>query len=88
MGSETMRNPLSNSNGQVIIENVLLMTILIGGIIFLSNSLRESETVAKLVSGPWTKISGMLECGVWEAPSKACSQHPNQTNRGVSLRPQ
>lgn len=87
MGSETMRNPLSNNNGQVIIENVLLMTILIGGIIFLSNSLRESQTVAKLVSGPWTKISGMLECGVWEAPSKACTKHPNQTDRSVSYDP-
>lgn len=79
--------PLSNNRGQVVIENILMLIILIGGISFLSTSLRESQAIAKLVSGSWTKIAGMIECGVWEAPSKACTLHPNQLKRSVSLDP-
>lgn len=83
-----MKKTLANNKGQFVIETVLMMIVTIGFFIWGTNQLREGKFLAKLVGGPWAKVAGMLEAGVWEAPEAARKQHPNQINRSVSVRPQ
>ena len=86
-GADAMKNPLRNRKGQFLIENVLMMIVTIGFLIFATKSLREGKYLAKLISEPWLKVSGMIEAGVWEAPKTAQSKHPNQINRSLALDP-
>jgi len=82
-----MQNPLRNRKGQFVIETVLLMVLMIGTFAWATNQLREKQYLAKLISGPWVKVSGMIESGVWEAPDKARKLHPNQINRSNTVDP-
>lgn len=78
---------IKNNRGQFAIEAVLLMIATVGIFMAGTNALRESKFLAKTISGPWEKVSGMLEAGVWEAPAAARKQHPNQIDRSRSLDP-
>ncbi|WP_374076747.1 hypothetical protein [Bdellovibrio bacteriovorus] len=83
-----MKNPLRNRKGQFVIEGVLLLVVTVGAFLWATNYLREEKILAKLISGPWEKISGMIESGVWEAPDKARKQHPNQISRSNTVKPE
>jgi hypothetical protein len=80
--------PLQNHRGQFLVETVLMMTVMVGLFVFATSQLRERKYMAKLIGGPWQKISGMIESGVWEEPAKAKTLHPNQINRSNSLDPE
>ena len=79
---------LLNKKGQFVIETVLMMIITISLFLWGMGELRESKILAKLVSGPWLQISGMIEAGVWDAPERARGSHPNTNPRSLSLDPQ
>ena len=81
------RSFLKNQKGQFAIEAVLLMLITIGALAWATNQIREGNYLAKLIGGPWGKVSGMIECGVWSTPVKARPFHPNQLNRSLTLDP-
>lgn len=81
------RNVASNEKGQFVIEAVLLMIVMLGILIGSVNALRDSKFLAKLVSGPWERVSGMMESGVWKPAKDARQAHPNQTNRSISINP-
>lgn len=87
MESPRLGSKKLNNKGQVVIEYILLMVLAVGGITFLANTFRESQTIAKLVDGPWQKMAGMIECGVWEARKDACTKHPNNLSRSLSYEP-
>jgi hypothetical protein len=82
-----MKNALRNNKGQFLIENVLMMLVTIGFLIFATKELREGKYLAKLISDPWQKVAGMIESGVWEPPKTAQTKHPNQINRSLALDP-
>ncbi len=79
---------LKNSNrqaGQVIIEAVLLAVIFVALWMSITNYVKNTNMVKKLIEdGLWTKISGMIENGVWENPQKGRKLHPNNLDRSVS----
>lgn len=82
-----MERKVLNSRGQFAIEAILLLMVTVGLFVAATNQLRERQVLAKLVEGPWKKVAGMIETGVWEDPKTARAKHPNQANRGVTFDP-
>jgi len=78
----------AQQRGQVIIEMVLLLVLMIGLWGTFSKFAKQKKWFESLVSGPWQNMAGMIESGVWEPPQKAISKHPNNFNRVVSLKEQ
>ena len=83
-----MKNLITNKNGQFVIEGVLLMVVTIGAFLWATNQIREGKFLAKMVGGPWEKVSGMIEAGVWKSPAEARALHPNQIGRSVTAKPE
>lgn len=81
---------LKNQKGQVIIENVLLMVVMIGVFTLIIQSLTKSNFVTAFTDGPWEMMDGMIQCGTW-APCKVgkpiTNGHPNTSGRVLSLDP-
>ncbi|MBV2168187.1 MAG: hypothetical protein KUL82_05715 [Bdellovibrio sp.] len=82
-----MKPVISNNKGQFVIETVLMMVVTIGFFLWGTNQLREGKFLAKMIGGPWQKVAGMIEAGVWETPDKARKLHPNQIERSVTVDP-
>lgn len=82
-----MKTTFRNNKGQFVIEAVLMMTVTIGFFLWGTNELRERKVLAKLVEGPWSRVAGMLEAGVWEKPEEARKLHPNQFRRSLTYDP-
>lgn len=73
---------LSNSKGQFVIEAILLMTLLVGVVTVLTTQIKERGILNEMISGPWAKISGMAEFGVWAEPDARTKKlHPNTFTR-------
>ena len=87
MGVERVTGRLKNSKGQFVIEAALLMVVTVSLFMWGTNKLRDGKYLAKLIGGPWKKVAGMLEAGVWEPPERAKKLHPNQVKRGISVDP-
>lgn len=68
---------IKNQKGQFVIESVLLAVVSLGLFMFMTKQIQESQFLAKLIGEPWGYIAGMSECGVWETPDRAKSNHPN-----------
>lgn len=80
-----MKLPNLNPKGQVIIEAILLLVVMVGLWAYLSKVFMSSNYMRTLMAdGPWPRLSGMIESGVWETPSKAKRLHPNNLDRGAS----
>lgn len=80
-----MNQPHSNNKGQFVIEAVLLMVVMVSVFMASVNFLKDKKFVAKLVSSPWIKISGMIEAGVWEDDKVSRKKHhPVVLTRAVS----
>lgn len=77
---------LKNQGGQLIVEAVLLMALTVGVSLVVTKYLEQNKFAQKLVSKPWTVLSGMIECGVWSGckPGK----HPNTMERILSYNPE
>lgn len=68
--------------GQFVIEALLLMCITVAIFVALTKSLKDAKIATKLVTGPWSKIAGMTEMGVWQEPDgQSRKKHPNSFNR-------
>lgn len=86
----------TNNSGQFAIESVLLMTVLIGLFLLVTNYVKNNRLVSKLVEGPIKNVSVMTAYGTWK--SDGCSQpgkpkqtigkcHPNSIARSLSSNP-
>lgn len=78
---------LKNEKGQFLIEAVLLMVLSIGLLTVGLRLLRDGNIMSNLISGPWQKMAGMIESGVWDTADKAAAKHPNQRARSLSVNP-
>lgn len=77
-----MRRILKNRRGQFVVEGILLSVVLVGVLMLLTKKIREEKVVAKMVTGPWTKVAGMTESGVWGAADATTrKKHPNNYSR-------
>ena len=88
MGVAMISQPLRNQRGQLVLEAILLMVVFMGITTLLTGYLRDHRVAAKLVSEPWAKLSGMIECGVWQPCAGGKGLHPGTTDRFLSLKPE
>lgn len=68
-------------------ELILMMVLVIGLTLFIAQTFRQNQLIAQLVNGPWLALSGMIENGVWEPPSRSYNKHPNQHARHLTVKP-
>lgn len=85
-----------NNKGQMAIESVLLMTVLVGFFFALTKGIRDNQLVAKLVEPSIKTIANMTAYGTWKAdgctaPGKTKQTigkcHPNSIARSLSSDP-
>ena len=76
---------LKNQGGQLVVEAVLLMSLLLFISYFVQTSLRETQFAQRLVAKPWEKLQGMIECGTWQACGAGL--HPNARSRQLTYDP-
>lgn len=73
-----------SQKGQLSIEAVLIVIVLISLSLFVSREIKNRNLVGKLVSGPWKKISGMMSTGNWKDPNEAMDSHLHPHVNGIS----
>ena len=86
---------LKNQKGQFAIEAVLLMTVLIGAFLALTQFAKKEQFVQKLVQKPMERVGRMAAYGTWNegcsAPGKpkltTGKCHPNSIARSLSSDP-
>jgi len=76
---------LNNQNGQMTIEMLLIASLLLMGVLALSQTFQSRNVLAGLVEGPQSYIIGMAENGVWRPAKQANQDHPNLHKRHMSL---
>jgi hypothetical protein len=85
-----------NNKGQVALESILLMSVLVFVFLTLSNTIQEKKLLAKLVEKPMTNLKAMTAYGTWSsegctAPGKSRQTidkcHPNSIARSLSSDP-
>lgn len=84
------RSRLKNQKGQVIIENILLMVILIGVFTMIIQALLKDNFNTRFTDGAWGMMDGMIQCGSWTpcgVGKPVVNAHPNSSGRVLSLRP-
>lgn len=82
-----MNRRLRSESGQMTIEAVLLLTIMIAFFTITHRTIAGKQYMSKLVSGPWSYIAGMIENGVWSPAASGKSKHPNSFDRHATPRP-
>lgn len=70
-----------NQSGQMTVEAVLIVTLLLSITMAVSQKLQNEGYLAKLVNGPWTYLAGMMENGIWAPPEAGRGSHPNHILR-------
>lgn len=85
MKKTAAQNKVGNQKGQLVVEAVLLIAVIMAVTILVSNYIQSNEFANKLVAKPWKTLSGMIECGTWTG----CGQgnHPGSAARNLSLQP-
>lgn len=80
-----MKPNLQSQKGQLIVEAVLLMVVMLGVTIATAKYFKSEELLKKLVAGPWQSLAGMLQNGVWGTPEATNSVHPSAHGRHLAL---
>ncbi len=89
---------INNNKGQIAIESVLLMTILLGAFLAVTNYAKSKQLLANLVQKPVQSLAVMSGYGVWRDPAGGCKApgkpavsigkcHPNSIARSLSSTP-
>ncbi len=76
---------LNNQKGQFVVEAVLLLTVVMALTMLTRQFFSNTEFGKSLVSTPWQKLSGMIECGTWNGC--APGNHPSTALRALSFDP-
>jgi len=85
---------MKNQSGQIAVESILLMVVTVGLMLmamkFFKGGNGNGPIISQLTQGPWARLSGMIQCGVWEpcgfgAPNPG--KNPNTMARTLLLDP-
>ncbi len=77
---------MRNSSGQMLVETILIMALLLAVFLLLVGQFRSNELAARLVTSPWVHLSGLIQNGVWGPPSQSMLVHPENVSRQRSER--
>lgn len=80
-----MKNQITNQQGQMTIEMLLIAIVLLAGVLAVSKYFQEKNLLASVVEGPQSYLIGMSENGVWKPAKVANKDHPNLHDRHISL---
>ena len=69
---------LKNQAGQMVIEYILVMTVMMSVTYAIAEYFRSNEVLAQLIATPFTQLAGMIQNGQWGSPADTMTQHPNQ----------
>lgn len=81
------RRIIVQQDGQLAIEAILLLLVMVTLIISGSKIIRERQLFSKVMQNPSNQLTGMIENGVWGPSKTAQAKHPNQIDRSVSFKP-
>lgn len=85
MKSPPSFGPRRSQSGQAITEAVLILVVLFGFTLLVSNYFRNEEVLKKLITGPFSNLAGMLQNGVWAPRDKGANQHPTAHYRHIVI---
>ncbi len=68
-----------NEKGQLALESVLIVTLLLSLSIFASREMKKRNFIGSLIAEPWKQISGMMSTGNWADSQTALDDnlHPH-----------
>ncbi len=72
---------MKNNSGQLTIEAVVILSVLVSVMFAGTRALREKRVLASLVQQPWSYVAGMIENGMWMPPEAGKGSHPNHITR-------
>lgn len=75
----------SSQSGQMIVEAVLIITLLMGATFLVTNYFRNNEVLKTLVQGPWISLAGMLQNGSWGPIKDTAAIHPSAHGRHIVI---
>lgn len=76
---------LRSQSGQLIVEAVLIIVLLVAITGMTIRMFKETEVFRQLVTGPWVSLAGMLQNGVWAPPKTGAAIHPNAHRRHIVI---
>ncbi len=79
-----MKKVVKNNKGQTVVEAVLLIAVFVLVATTVSRQFRDNQLLARVISGPWDSLSGMIQNGVWSPPSESDVSHPGHLERRLS----
>jgi hypothetical protein len=79
------KSRLNSKSGQAVIESILIIVVLMGITLLVARLMKDNNIVADLVSGPWERLDGMIQNGVWLPAERSYGYHPNSYYRTISL---
>lgn len=85
-----MRKTRSSQSGQVVVEYILMMVVVLTLSFMVQKFLKDKGFVKSLVFEPWGRLNGMVQCGVWNPCGVEVAKgglHPNGAERVLSYDP-
>ena len=87
-----------NSKGQMVLEAILLMVVMLGLFMYTTKEVRERQLIAKLVEPSINTVKNMTGYGTWKGEDQGCTApgkskqtigkcHPNSIARSLSSDP-
>jgi hypothetical protein len=77
-----------NQMGQATIEMILIMTVLFGLSVMISNAFKDNHFFATIIEGPWDYVDGMIQKGSWHTNAETSFLNPNAIPRhGTNVSP-
>lgn len=73
-----------NRSGQIAIEMVLMIALVVGFATFVSSEFKSRGLIAGMISGPWKNLAGMIQNGVWGPSQETMELHPNSFRRVIT----
>ncbi len=70
-------NKLNSHRGQMAVEAVLILTLLLGVSVMVSNYFKSEELLIRFIQNPWGKVSGLIQNGQFLPPEDSLHLHPN-----------
>lgn len=70
-----------NRRGQVTIEMILILTLLFGLSVMISDAFKKNNYFATIIEGPWDYVDGMVRNGIWQKVNVSTAAHPNMSVR-------
>ena len=74
-----------NNKGQIAIESVLLMVILLGVFMAVTNYARKKKLISELVQKPMQSLAIMTGFGVWKSADATIGCRAPGSSAGVSI---